>query len=315
MVRDAHRRIKKYEKNIDPDQTKRKLERLRGVMIDLETPYLAQIAEIERKVKRICERQGVATHLIAQYINFARQVYSKSKRFSSVTLNAEIQNLVNLWTSRGLLGAKLIEIAGLFGVTPTAPPALDFNPVFQYPTLPVMSPINGYFPSHYWYKNTGATPPWTGDIFCIPMPVLRRLKIDRLAVFLNGLGVGGNFRLALYDDNGHLYPNSILEDSGVFPINAGLGNFYTYTVDRWLDKDMYWLAFQISYDTASMFYSEVHPPILGIQTGPMWWINLAIWQLTQAFGAFPDPFPAWIDPNVWWDNYLWSVAWRIAELG
>lgn len=117
MVKPAHRRAEKYKTGIDPSLTERKLRAVKDVMVDLETPYLAEITEIERKVKRICETAGVTTHQIAQYINYARQLYSKCKKFSSVTLTNAAQNLTDLWLARGLSCPILVDIGELFGVT------------------------------------------------------------------------------------------------------------------------------------------------------------------------------------------------------
>lgn len=126
MVRPAHRRKEKYAKGIDPEQTKRKLEALKKIMIDQASPYYGEVVEVERKTKRICERQGISTFLIGQYLIYARQLHSLSKRFESASLNAEAQWLTDLWVSRGLIGTLLIRIAALFGIVPTAPAAPQY---------------------------------------------------------------------------------------------------------------------------------------------------------------------------------------------
>ena len=120
MVREAERRKRKYEKNIDGDQVGRAFKAQKDIMVDQEKTYFPQIAQVERKVKKLCEAQGIATYLIAQYINYARECYSKAERFTQDTLTNELQYLANKWTSRGLLGAKLQEIAKFFGVDITA---------------------------------------------------------------------------------------------------------------------------------------------------------------------------------------------------
>ena len=119
MVREAERRKRKYEKNVDGDQVGRAIKAQKDIMLDQEKTYFPQITLIEEKTKALCEAQGIATYLIPQYLNFAREMYSKAKRFSQATLANEAQYLLNKWQSRGLLGSKLVEIARLFGVTPT----------------------------------------------------------------------------------------------------------------------------------------------------------------------------------------------------
>ena len=122
MVREAERRKRKYEKNVDGDQVGRAFKAQKDIMVDQEKTYFPQITLIEMKTKKLCEAQGIATYLIPQYINYARECYSKAKRFSQDTLKNELQYLANKWTSRGLLGSKLQEIAKIFGVDITAPP-------------------------------------------------------------------------------------------------------------------------------------------------------------------------------------------------
>ena len=121
MVRDGKVRKKRYEKGLDPDVIAGKFGAQKDLMVEQESVYLVQIADVELKIKGICEGAGVSTLDVAQYLNFGREMWTKSNRFSGGTLAAEAQLLVDKWVGRGLVGALLVRIAGLFGVTPTAP--------------------------------------------------------------------------------------------------------------------------------------------------------------------------------------------------
>ena len=121
MVKDAAVRKKKYESGIDPELTRRKIEGVKPVMVALESDYFAHIAEYERKIKRLCEKQGVTTIAVGQYLNYGRQLYSLTRKFTSVTLVNETTYLAALWASRGYIGSLLQKIAKLFGVDIAAP--------------------------------------------------------------------------------------------------------------------------------------------------------------------------------------------------
>ena len=128
MVREATVRKRKYEAGIDAEALRRRIQRVKPIMVELESVYLAEIAEIERKIKRMCEAAGVSVVVLSQYINYGRQLYSICKKFSSVTLENEALNIADHWLNRGLNNTLLIQIATLFGITITA---LTLPPGFQ----------------------------------------------------------------------------------------------------------------------------------------------------------------------------------------
>lgn len=128
MVKHPAFRIRKYEKNVGGEAVGRRVDAVKSVMVDLEKEYLPQIAQVEEKVKRIVEAAGVPSYQVAQYINIGRQCYSIARRFGGLTRDAEHQNVVDKWVSRGLnaeLAAKSCNVGG-GKVKPGAPPC--FNP-------------------------------------------------------------------------------------------------------------------------------------------------------------------------------------------
>ncbi|MBA7595156.1 hypothetical protein ES703_02115 [subsurface metagenome] len=306
MVREAHRRIRKYEKNIDPEQTKRKLQRVRGVMIDLETPYLAQIAEIERKVKRICEALGVQTFEIAQYINYARQLYSKCKKFEGATLTNEAQYLTTHWISRGLLCSILILIAKLFGITVTCVVAPTCSPYICEAKVGHRI-LSFYIVQSDGMKSTGL---WEDSVVAQFFPVFRPMTFSHFTVYtIAGAPPNDLMRLALYDSDGNLVPNNLLLETAPFaPIAWAWHDVAIPPIT--LQAGMYFLAWQAINDQITIVYTPhfVSPlqndPPLGLARS-----LITAWAVDQAWGAFPDPFPAptWVDNYYYWMGLLLSA--------
>ena len=121
MVKKASARKRKYEGSMDPDVIGGRFEALKPSMVEQEKEYFAQIAEVERKVKRICEAAGVPSYQIAQYINVGRQCYSLNKRFGGQTRDAEAQALMNHWRDRGLNNTILVKACVAGGCDPEDP--------------------------------------------------------------------------------------------------------------------------------------------------------------------------------------------------
>ena len=132
MVKNAELRKRKYDASLDPEKIARNLARLKPGMVEQESVYLAQIANVERKVKDVCEAAGVASFLVAQYINVGRQCYSLAKRFSGATRDGEAQNVVDHWAARGLNGPLLQAACVAGGCHPTAPPGPPVTPTKCY---------------------------------------------------------------------------------------------------------------------------------------------------------------------------------------
>jgi hypothetical protein len=131
MVRDAQKRLKKYEDKVDPEVLKKQTEALKPGMVRAQGAYFPQITTVEQRIKALVEAQGVSTLQVRDYLNYGRELYELTSKFSGQTLNSEAQNRLNKWTARGLDGATLYHIAKLFGLapsyTPTPPPVLSLN--------------------------------------------------------------------------------------------------------------------------------------------------------------------------------------------
>lgn len=156
MVKDAALRKRKYDASLDPKKIARNLARLKPGMVEQESVYLAQIADVERKVKHVCEAAGVPSYQVAQYINVGRQCYSLAKRFSGATRDGEAQNVVDHWAARGLNGTLLQQACVAGGCHPTAPPGPPTVPVvcfFGYVGLRQSTTIIYFYPLHEYYPS------------------------------------------------------------------------------------------------------------------------------------------------------------------
>lgn len=117
MVRRSDLRKRKYESNVDPETLKRQITAVKPLMVEGQSVYFPQIAEVERKVKQICEESGTASYQVAQYINFGRQLYSLSNKFRGQTLIDEACLKAQTWSSRGLDNTLLSSTLALFGLS------------------------------------------------------------------------------------------------------------------------------------------------------------------------------------------------------
>jgi hypothetical protein len=123
LVRDAATRGKRFAAGIDPEKIRMNLAAQKANMVEQEKTYFAEIHGVEEKAKRIVEVAGVDTASVAQYVNVARQCYSKAKRFTGPTMRDECQRIVNHWASRGYNAVLLSRVcnisgAGTSGVAP-----------------------------------------------------------------------------------------------------------------------------------------------------------------------------------------------------
>jgi hypothetical protein len=121
MVRPQAYRQKKYEVKVDPDVVRSRFAGLKPMMVEQTSARFTDLTAFETNVKQILEPKGIVTIQIPFYLNYARELYSLSQRFSGKTLENEAKFLGSKWKQRGLDENILIEIAKLFGITLTAP--------------------------------------------------------------------------------------------------------------------------------------------------------------------------------------------------
>jgi hypothetical protein len=121
MVRPQAYRQKKYEVKIDADVIRSRFAGLKPMMVEQTAAKFTDLAANETNVKAVIEPLGIPTIQIPFYLNYARELYSLTQRFSGKTLENEARILASKWKARGLTEDILIKIAAQFGITLTAP--------------------------------------------------------------------------------------------------------------------------------------------------------------------------------------------------
>lgn len=122
-MRPAVFRTRKYDAKMDPEAIKLRFAAHRDTMVEQVEAKFAEIAEVERKAKRVCETAAISVHEIPAYLNFARQCYRLSQQFSGATQINEVYYRYQTWLNRGLAAAVLTNVAELCGVDLTEYPA------------------------------------------------------------------------------------------------------------------------------------------------------------------------------------------------
>jgi len=123
MVKEGRLRRRKYEGKFDADVVKQRFDALKGMSVEQETAYFAEISSIEDRIKRIIlEPRGIPTHQIKDYLLFARSLYGLTKQFTGETLRSEELGKRMLFMERGLDEGVLREITKTFGITPLPTP-------------------------------------------------------------------------------------------------------------------------------------------------------------------------------------------------
>jgi len=108
-------RLRKYDAKLSGDVIKARIDAHRDSMVEQEEAIFGEISLVEAKAKVVCEAAGIPSVAIPGYLNFARQCYAISKKFSSVTRQNLVQIRFNDWVAQGLVPSVLAECATLCG--------------------------------------------------------------------------------------------------------------------------------------------------------------------------------------------------------
>lgn len=108
---------------MDPTSIAQRFADHKDSMVEQVEAKFAELAEVERKAKRVCETAGVVTSHLPFYLDFARQCYRISQKFSGATQINEVYFRYQYWISQGYTAAVLTDIAELCGVNVGAYPA------------------------------------------------------------------------------------------------------------------------------------------------------------------------------------------------
>ena len=120
-------RIEKYKKKLSGDNRKRLYDAQKDTMVKLEKIASADLEKIEIQIKSMA--QGYPVLYLPYYIIFAKEIYSKQKRFKGQTLLNELRILDDKWSRRGLDATLLNTIKRFYVPTypPLVPPPVYFR--------------------------------------------------------------------------------------------------------------------------------------------------------------------------------------------
>ena len=122
MVRSATTRTNKFNAKWDGTVVNQRLTEYKPYMVEqVGAAYPVQV-QIENKVKDYLEPLGMYTIQQHHYMNYAQELWAKTRMFTGETLRMEAELVASKWLRRGLNPTHLIEIAARLGVTLTAWP-------------------------------------------------------------------------------------------------------------------------------------------------------------------------------------------------
>jgi len=158
---------------------------------------------------------------------------------------------------------------------------------------------------------------WDGERDLVSVhyfPLTRRTRFDRIGIHI-GTGAGGvgakDAIVVLYDDDGNLYPNNLLAQSGLLDIKT-TGCKYS-AIDLTLDKGVYWLGYLTNNDEWETYMWDTGLQPIG-NPGPTCRTQYFSW-----YGDYdeladwpnpPNPFPI----DGYEDQFYLSCVMRIVQV-
>jgi hypothetical protein len=100
-VRNALRRIEKWNIKLDGDVLSERVAKLKPMMKSQVESEFPALAEVENEVKVILGDIGLSSSLNPPYLNFARETYRMSKRLLGKQLLREVNASMAKWIARG----------------------------------------------------------------------------------------------------------------------------------------------------------------------------------------------------------------------
>jgi hypothetical protein len=109
-VRNAYRRIQKWEANLTGEALSEKVGRLKDMMKSQIEEMFPALEEMENRVKVVLDEEGVSTTQYPFYINFGRQCFNLVRKFAGETLKSRINIQLQRWVADGYTQAILEKI-------------------------------------------------------------------------------------------------------------------------------------------------------------------------------------------------------------
>jgi len=101
-VRPANRRIDKWDAFLSGDVLSKTVGEYKPKMREQIAEIFPKLEEIENAVKLVLAEAGTQTILNPSYINFGREVWKCTNKFSGGQLINAVNILLNKWVARGL---------------------------------------------------------------------------------------------------------------------------------------------------------------------------------------------------------------------
>lgn len=95
-------RVAKWNLKFDPERIKAITEAGKPTYLEHATAVFNTLAAMEVSVKQVLNGEGVSVSDVADYLNFGREMWSKSRKYSGETLAIEAQTMIQKWVARGL---------------------------------------------------------------------------------------------------------------------------------------------------------------------------------------------------------------------
>lgn len=122
MVRNALRRIQKWDKKLAGDVLSKRVEELKPMMFSQIEAEFPTIVQVETKVKTVLGEFGIPTWQNPPYLNFSREIYKLGKRFCGNQLRKMVNAAMVKWLALDLEQPILEEIRNtIFTLTAPAP--------------------------------------------------------------------------------------------------------------------------------------------------------------------------------------------------
>ncbi len=128
----------------------------------------------------------------------------------------------------------------------------------------------------------------TDKLYAYHLTIARALTIDRLGLYVS-VAAAGNARLGIYNDNGNVYPGSLLLDAGAVDISTT--GIKEAIINQALTKGLYWLAIICSVAPTVYKGAMAFSP-LGRSNTTLKAIYSHYYKSAVGYGALPDLFPA-----------------------
>jgi len=133
-------------------------------------------------------------------------------------------------------------------------------------------------------------------LYAYPFIVPVSQSFDRIVIAVSTARVNGVARAGIYDDDGDVYPNNLILDSG--EVDCSVIGYKTTVIAETLVPGLYWLALNSDGDADIVFramdYNQTSPigyfTILGNDAGNFITNPGTHWSVAEVYGALPDPF-------------------------